>query len=98
MTIESKNSGYTYNGNQYLSNSEKGQFYSGSAGRNCAIKLFDTQVAYHHWGNDRSDSYHEPLNFMFIPKGIPNPYNSLSGETVFAMQKVWNYILKRPER
>lgn len=98
VTIESKNSGYTYNGNQYLSNSEKGQFYSGSAGRNCAIKLFDTQVAYHHWGNDRSDSYHEPLNFMFIPKGIQNPYNSLSGETGFAMQKVWNYILERPER
>lgn len=98
MTIESKNSGYVINGNQTLSNSQKGQFFSGSAGRNCAINLLGTQVAYHHWGNDRSDSYHEPINFLFVPKGIPNPYSGLSGETRFAMQKVFNYILKRPNR
>lgn len=98
VTIESKNSGYVINGNQYLSNSDKGQFYSGSAGRNCRINLFDTQVAYHQWHGDRTDSYHEPFNFMFIPKGIPNPYNGLAGEVRFAMQKVWNYILQRPSR
>lgn len=98
VTIESKNSGYVINGNQYLSNSDKGQFYSGSAGRNCRINLFDTQVAYHQWHGDRTDSYHEPFNFMFIPKGIPNPYNGLAGEIRFAMQKVWNYILQRPSR
>ena len=98
MTIESKGSGYTINGNQYLSNSDKGQFFSGSAGRNCAINLLGTQVAYHQWHGDRTDSYHEPINFLFVPKGIPNPYGGLSGETRFAMQKVFNYILKRPER
>lgn len=98
MTIESKNSGYVINGNQSLDNSTKGQFFSGSAGRNCAINLLGTQVAYHQWHGDRTDSYHEPINFLFVPKGLPNPYSGLSGETRFAMQKVFNYILKRPER
>jgi len=78
--------------------SQKGVFYSGSAGRNCRINLFDTQVAYHQFHGDRNDSYWEPFNFMFIPKGIGNPYNSLAGETIFANQKFWNYNVERPGR
>lgn len=98
LKLESNGNNYGFNANQGLSNSTKGQFYSGSAGRNCRINLFDVQVAYHQWHGDATDSYWEPFSYMFIPKGIPNPYNSLAGETQFAGQRVWNYILTRPER
>lgn len=98
MKLESKSSGYVLNGNQYLSNADKGQFYSGSAGRNCKISLLGIEVAYHQWHGERNDSYWEPFTYMFIPKGIPNPYSNLYGELIFAAQKVWNYILNRPAR
>lgn len=98
VTIESKaNDWSSGRANMNPDTSTKGIFYNGSAGRNCRINLFDTQVAYHQWHGDRTDSYWEPFNFMFIPKGISNPYNSLAGETIFANQKFWNYILQRPE-
>jgi len=98
LKIESNGNNYGMNVNQTLSNSTKGQFYSGSAGRNCRINLFGTQVAYHQWHGDATDSYWEPFSYMFIPKGISNPYTGLAGETRFAGQRVWNYILTRPER
>lgn len=98
LKIESNGNNYGVNVNQTLNNSTKGQFYSGSAGRNCRINLLGTQVAYHQWHGDATDSYWEPFSYMFIPKGIPNPYTGLAGETVFAGQRVWNYILTRPER
>lgn len=98
LKLESNGTDYGMNKNQTLSNSTKGQFYSGSAGRNCRINLFGTQVAYHQWHGDATDSYWEPFSYMFIPKGISNPYTGLAGETRFAGQRVWNYVLTRPKR
>lgn len=96
VKVESKALGV--GNNELLSNSDKGQFVGGVAGRNCNINLFGVGVSAHSYYSDRSDSYWEPFNYLFVPKGIPNPYSSITGETRYASQKVWNYILERPSR
>lgn len=96
MKVESKALGSEVN--ETLNNSQKGQFIGGVAGRNGNMTLLGTQVSFHTWHGDSVDSYWEPFNYLFVPKGIANPYVWVSGEERFKSQKVWNYILNRPQR
>lgn len=96
MKVESKALGSEVN--ETLDNSQKGQFIGGVAGRNGNMTLLGTQVSFHTWHGDSVDSYWEPFNYLFVPKGVANPYVWVGGEARFKSQKVWNYILTRPQR
>lgn len=91
-------------GAEALSNSTKGQFVCGmeavaSDGNTCQANLFGEQVSYNdrRSGNSSSGehrvSYWIPTNYLFIPKGLSNPY-SYNG----SKQRIFNYNLTRPER
>ena len=80
-----------YNGvTQTLDTSEKGKFLSFSENYNNNATLFGVEISNNHGYGNSSSSWYMPVNRLFIPKGISNPY-SASGR----VQLVFDTIITR---
>lgn len=98
--IANKNIGYSRVG-EGLSNSSKGQMVSGmesgadtkdSVGH--STYLFGTLVSHNRRDRDYNEGcYWIPMNYLFIPKGLANPYSYNRDST----QRIFDYTLERGE-
>lgn len=98
--IASKNIGYSRVG-EGLSNGTKGQIVSGMEacanakdGTGHSAYLFGTLVSHNRRDRDMNEGcYWIPMNYLFIPKGLANPYSYNRDST----QRIFNYTLERGE-
>lgn len=49
-----------------------GAFWNGHVSE---VLLFNTQVEYYRDNGDRRNQFYQPMNYLFIPKGVSNPYS-----------------------
>lgn len=75
---------------QKLDTSEKGKFLSFSENYNNSATLFGVEISNNHGYGNSSSSWYMPVNRLFIPKGISNPY-SASGR----VQLVFDTVITR---